>query len=523
VKNFSHWTYIFETNYQPFIKILLDSDYLHKIYVLMKETCKDFILCSKPLFEGEIQKMETILIAGYNSASLIFELSDKETIEKKMMLNSKIAATHGNLLNLACELIDTGRISILFFKKIAGFLYTACKITPKIPSFISKNYSKLLLKLFNALHENQLKIDSELQIIITGLIYLINSENGICADSNILSEVQKNILFTICEIDPEEHILQNIRKIKEELQKTESQPEELKNVENIHKIFDNDLKNWLIMLNANNIGLEILAEMLATDEPESEINSNYEEMLEDEKIVEKMDIENSEDEKIIENDFINEKLIKMVIKKTNNFITPDIEIQLKSLKEAEGIIKSLEKMRMNAYAVLLNLVINKSKKFITCFAKISEFTQFLYISYENFCMLKNSLQNSILSERIIIFIKISLEKYGQILNLQTYFKPVDIMKISEMLTSEICENILLNLISICGILQKYIPHGLEQNKICCEKLLGISTKPNLNICTAVLNALFDIYAEENFNSILKELNVLKILEDNLISYKSLVF
>ncbi len=47
-------------------------------------------------------------------------------------------------------------------------------------------------------------------------------------------------------------------------------------------------------------------------------------------------------------------------------------------------------------------------------------------------------------------------------------------------------------------------------------------KGSLAVTTAVLNAFFDIYSEENYNDVLKELGVMKILSDNVENYKTLV-
>ena len=47
-------------------------------------------------------------------------------------------------------------------------------------------------------------------------------------------------------------------------------------------------------------------------------------------------------------------------------------------------------------------------------------------------------------------------------------------------------------------------------------------KGSLVVTTAVLNALFDIYSEETYNEVLKELGVMKILAENMENYKTLV-
>jgi len=48
-------------------------------------------------------------------------------------------------------------------------------------------------------------------------------------------------------------------------------------------------------------------------------------------------------------------------------------------------------------------------------------------------------------------------------------------------------------------------------------------KGSLVLTTAVLNAFFDIYSEENYNEVLKQLNVIQVLTDNTNNYKTLVF
>ncbi len=47
-------------------------------------------------------------------------------------------------------------------------------------------------------------------------------------------------------------------------------------------------------------------------------------------------------------------------------------------------------------------------------------------------------------------------------------------------------------------------------------------KGSLGLTTAVLNAFFDIYAEEDHNAVLEELGVIKLLQDNVENYKLMI-
>ena len=53
-------------------------------------------------------------------------------------------------------------------------------------------------------------------------------------------------------------------------------------------------------------------------------------------------------------------------------------------------------------------------------------------------------------------------------------------------------------------------------------MLTLAMKGSLTLTTAVLNAFFDIYSEENYNDVLKELGVIAILSENSENYKTLV-
>lgn len=53
-------------------------------------------------------------------------------------------------------------------------------------------------------------------------------------------------------------------------------------------------------------------------------------------------------------------------------------------------------------------------------------------------------------------------------------------------------------------------------------LLKLALKGSLGLTTAVLNAFFDVYSEEEYNGVLKELGVMKMLEENVENYKALV-
>lgn len=65
-------------------------------------------------------------------------------------------------------------------------------------------------------------------------------------------------------------------------------------------------------------------------------------------------------------------------------------------------------------------------------------------------------------------------------------------------------------------------HTAEDNERIWKLLLHYVQSPNLRVIWESLNAIFDIYSEENFDSVLEKLNIMPTLENNLPEYAKML-
>eukprot|EP01022_Parablepharisma_sp_SALTPOND_P033603 TRINITY_DN89119_c1_g1_i1.p1 TRINITY_DN89119_c1_g1~~TRINITY_DN89119_c1_g1_i1.p1 ORF type:complete len:486 (-),score=53.84 TRINITY_DN89119_c1_g1_i1:1403-2860(-) len=455
-----------------------------------------------------MNRIETVLTAGYMSASLICELADKELAENKLLSPS------GGIVKLACEIINTGRISPSLFKKLTNFLYIACKMSQKLASYLKKNHKLLFRKITTSLIKRELGSDLELLATVAGLVF--SAAENLEGETATINEVLHIVKFAVGETDPFNDFSLNIAPFISKIEKEEE-------AEETRKTLEHNVAMWANTANANNIALEIFAELFTSEEDDEEMQDIPEGSDEDLK----MDYEGEPDPVQVETKVdavLDEKVVKALMRKCENWINLELEAKLKAVRETEEIIKVAEKTRMNAYACLLNVVLSRSKKLISLCEKEESLAQLVHNSLKELMKEKAEPHKSrCLFERISVFVKVTLEKIGPSLNLPAVFPAAEIPIISKAIQVEVFQGIQLNLISALGCILKFVPHSFEQNKECCQRLIAISAKGSLSVITAVLNSFFDIYSEETYNNVLKELNVMKILNNNLSHYRTLVF
>ena len=83
---------------------------------------------------------------------------------------------------------------------------------------------------------------------------------------------------------------------------------------------------------------------------------------------------------------------------------------------------------------------------------------------------------------------------------------------ARLCTVQQSEEIRMNCVSIMAEMGKR-PHNIEQNKILASILIQRLSDSSLAVVSETLNAIFDIYADKNYNQVLLEMNMIKIFQD----------
>jgi len=425
---------------------------------------KELIECPQVLFEADICRIHETLSVSYTSGTLICELADKKLVEDKLLIPD------GGILRLTCEVIKAGKIQLDLVKKLVNFLYVASKMSQRVAESLHANDYSIIKSLTNLLIQKQLGGDLEFQSIVAGLIFSIRGTLEYKEDDLIMKEILNITQFIINKSDPYNDLFNNV--LKEE----------------------QDVKYWTVVVNANTIALEVLSELFTSeDPPEEEV---------------KMDC--TEELKTRADSILDEALINSVIRRCEKKEIPQ------EVKEAGQIQSAIEKMRIESFGCLLNFVINKSQELL----KLSN-TSLANLIYQSIKELSNA-NSHYLFERISTFTKVSLERLGSDLDLSSSITEHEIQRLCNLIQTITSETIQLNLISILGCILKYVPHTIEQNKVCFSVLSSFAIKGSLSMVTTILNALFDIYSEETYNSVLKELNVISLLGSSMTHYKNMV-
>lgn len=79
------------------------------------------------------------------------------------------------------------------------------------------------------------------------------------------------------------------------------------------------------------------------------------------------------------------------------------------------------------------------------------------------------------------------------------------------------------IIDIIAALYSKLPHSETANKEICQVLLEfVMNEEDIEVISHVINAYFDIYAEDNFNHILKASNLISMMENGINDFRNRV-
>jgi len=431
----------------------------------MKKSANEIINNSKTLFMGDLTKNELILTTCYNSLILLVELAEKEQIEPKILTSD------GGILKLSAEIISTGKISVPIFKKILNFLYSSCKMSEKVAAYFKEKHADLIGKFLNSLLGHEFGSDIELFSVISGFIQSIYEDLS-KLEKGMGQEIIKSLKKIIIETNIQSEYMSKIDSIIKTLDKAkmsaggEEIPENSENASPELVQLKKESELLISQINACSISFEIFAELFTQEE----INDISEEIDENEKI-EENDVK-MEDNEIAENykenlgdENLDAALFSAILIKSQKILNAENIGHLKSLKSASEIIQVCDKMRLNATSCLINLSLNRHKKFIE-FSKIISGTDTLILGLfkELFEPTDAPTKQSIVEERISTFVKIIFEKYDSELKISKFISETDIPKILEA-TKLQNENIQANIVYILGIILKNMQHSKDLNKV----------------------------------------------------------
>lgn len=489
---------------QLFVEELIKANYIEKLHSIISsvffsktQIAKELIDSSHKLFESDISKIMAFIDIGYTSITLICELSDKELVEQRFLQGE------GGIIKFTCQISTSGKISVELFKKVVNFLYVASKMSQKITEFLRNDHNSIIGNLTKALIKSELGTDPEFVVIISGLIFSVKETLTSHEEAPILKEILRIIKLIVTETNPVNDFNVSIGVLINQLKEEHNE----KVIKEIYEEIGKYTETWMINGNANNVALEILAELFTSEDNQC--------LYEDDKM------DDIEETKTMADSILDKKLVLSLIHKCENWITPILEVQIKSIKETGKILKLAEKIRMNAFGCLLNLIVNKRQELLDSCNEENNLSTLICASLKELESPKVDPRKSYyLYERISTFIKLSLETMGA--NLHLGITGDDAVLLSNYIQSETSEIIQLNLISALGCILKTVPHNNLQNKNCCSRLMSFGINGSLNMMTTVLNALFDIYSEETYNEVLKELKVIPLLSSSLTHYKNMV-
>ncbi len=401
------------------------------------------------LFAGDLGKFEILIITAFVSATLICELSERTVAEERLL------EADGGMVKLASEIMMTGKISVPVFKGICGFLYTSCKMSQKVAEYVRTKQTALVAKLAGTLINKELGSDSELMLTVTGLLYSVIDELK-PENKPLTEEILRVVKLAVVGTKPQADYADTVGKILGQLCEPARTEED---IEALSKSLEQAAAGWVSRANAVNMSLEILAELFtAGEEGMDTAGADEDEIAEDVKMEEEApQVETQADV------LLDAALLEAIVSKCDKWLTSEWSEGIKRVREVSSVVRTAEKIRINAYGCMLNLILNRTKKMSTM---SSSFLHLIVAAIHELCTLsKEQKKPDLVHERISTFAKVCIEKLGGSFHLPDLLPLPNVMSLLGAIQTGVHEVIQQNLISVLGAFLKAVPHPADTNKV----------------------------------------------------------